>query len=149
MAAVKDTSSLDTPNEADTSVITDDDHGRFSPHQVDRIIKQLDSSSFASDVRQSDTPDNIQCIPREQARSVAPVPSNEPAGEITPPQSEQTIPQSRPQRTRQPPDILSYYSLGQPISSHARISSVNSPEYPRDAFPYEMTNIQPQNSQNL
>ena len=149
VAAVKDTSSLGTPNEADTSVITDDDHRRFSPHQVDRILKHLDSSSLVSDVRQSDTSDNIQCTPREQAEFVAPVPSNEPAREITPPQSEQTMPQSRPQRTRQPPDILSYYSLGQPISSHARISSVNVPEYPRHAFPYEMTNIQSQNSQNL
>ena len=49
VAAVKDTSSLD--NEADTSVITDDDHRRFSPHQVDRILKHLDSSSLVSDVR--------------------------------------------------------------------------------------------------
>ena len=99
VAAIKDTPSLYTPNKADTLVITDDDHRRFSQHQVDGIIKQLDSSSLASDVRLSDTSDNIQCIPREQAESVAPVPSNEPAREITPPQSEQTMPQSRPQQT--------------------------------------------------
>ena len=98
-AAAKDKSGSDTPNKADTSVIPDDDHPRFSPHQVDRIIKHLDSSSLASGVCKSDTSDTIQSTPREQAESVAPFSSNEPNRGTTSPQSEKTMPQSQPKRT--------------------------------------------------
>ena len=96
----------------------------------------------------SDRSDIKQSTPRDQAEFVAPDPSNEPASGTTSSQSGATLSQSRPQRTRQPPNLLSYYSLGQPISSQARISNVSLP-LPRQGFSYEGMNIQPQNSQSL
>ena len=43
---------------------------------------------------------------------------------------------SRSHRTRQPPNALSYYSLGQPVSSQARISNVNPAVQPIPQFTY-------------
>ena len=86
-------------------MIPDLDHPRFSPHPEDRIIKQLDPSSLASGVCQSDTSGTIQSTAREVV--AAPGTSNEHAMGTTSPLSEQAMPQYRPQRTRQPPNILS------------------------------------------
>ena len=49
---------------------------------------------------------------------------------------------SRSHRTRQPPNALSYYSLGQPVSSQARISNVNSAVQPMPQFAYRLTVMQ-------
>lgn len=126
-----------------------DEYLRFSTKQVDRIINHLDSSSLAPDVCQSDTSDNIQSTPGEQAEFLAPDPSNESARGTAVLQREQIMPQIGLQRTRQPPNILSYYSLGQPVSFQARISDVNLPEYPRQVFSYVTMNIQTQRRQYL
>ena len=55
-----------------------------------------------------------------------------------------STPRRRPHRTWQPPNALSYYSLGQPVSSQARISNVNSAVQPMPQFAYRLTVVQTQ-----
>ena len=58
------------------------------------------------------------------------------------PEDAQSPPRSRPQRTRRPPTLLSYYSFGQPISSQARVSNIHSAVQPVPQFSYRPTHLQ-------
>ena len=74
--------------------------------------------------------------PLEESPAHEPMPNS--------PEDAQSPPRSRPQRTRQPPALLSYYSFGQPISSQARVSNIHPVVQPVPQFAYRPTHLQMQ-----
>ena len=72
--------------------------------------------------------------PLEESPAHEPIPNS--------PEDAQSPPRSRPQRTRQPPTLLSYYSFGQPISSQARVLNIHPAVQPLPQFAYRPTHVQ-------